>query len=433
MKRSLIFFFFLLLFSYCEKVENTSPATIPDNSRHKSGEVNLHGTVNAAGTAIQPLLSKKAVRPKKNNKKKSYTHDNLQKLKEPVSAGRNSDSLFISRLKYLRANGIEPDLNEPASKNYLFPPIDNRKFPSMITLSHESFLKVDFDNDILDYTDRFYTNGIKIEIISPGLQMNPLSRLMLPYRGSGTNYYGLSLVQNMFTPSTTKTGGILYGDRPYAAYMYIGSFKITNDPAHRFRQTSELDAGIIGPNSYGEWVQRSFHDAVPTNNEPLGWEYQVQNDLVLNYTIAYEKGILSQKYFEVLLASTGNAGTLYTNLAGGIQLRAGWLNPFFANLGIAKKQALRDADLRKIQFFFFIKGSGKLVGYDATLQGGLFNNSSSYTLPSDEISRVVFQTSGGVSFTCNGIRLDVEQFVLSPEFKDGWWHKWVHVGLTFCL
>ncbi|MCX6269097.1 MAG: lipid A deacylase LpxR family protein [Bacteroidetes bacterium] len=344
---------------------------------------------------------------------------------------RSSDSLFISRLKYLRSGSIEPDLNEPVSRNYLFSPVDNRKFPSMITLSRESFLQVDFDNDILDYTDRFYTNGIRIKLISPVFQMNPLSRLTIPYRGSGTNYYGLSLVQNMFTPSTTKTGGILYGDRPYAAYLYLGSFKITNDPVKNFRQTSELDIGIIGPNSYGEWVQRSFHDAVPTNNEPLGWEYQVQNDIIVNYSISYEKGVFNGKNFDFLLSSTGNVGTLYTNFSAGGQIRTGWFNPYFANLGVAKKRALHEAGLRKTQFFFFIKGSGKLVGYDATLQGGMFNTSSSYVLPASGISRLVFQGSGGFSFSRNGIRIDLEQFILSPEFQHGWWHKWVHVALSF--
>ena len=74
-----------------------------------------------------------------------------------------------------------------------------------------------------------------------------------------------------------------------------------------------------------------------------------------------------------------------------------------------------------------------MVGYDATLEGGLLNRTSSYTMPGREISRVVFQGSGGISWSCNGFRLDVEQFLLSPEFHNGWWHKWVHVALGFSL
>jgi hypothetical protein len=426
MKRSLAFFFFLLLFSHCDNFENRHLTIMP-------GKEGINGTASIQGKGPSdvsnnlPVTEKKEIRQKKKPRKKEG--------KKPVQVTfiRKSDSLFISHLRNLQSKGVEPDLNEPVSREYLFSPVGNQKFPSLITLSRESFIRVNFDNDILDYTDRFYTNGIKIEIISPGLQMNPLRKLMVPYWGSGTNYYGLSLVQNMFTPSTTKTGGILYGDRPYAAYLYVGTFKITNDPDHRFRQTSELDAGIIGPTSYGEWVQRKFHNAVPTNNEPLGWEFQVQNDLVLNYTLTYEKGVFPARNFDFLLSSSASAGTLYTNITGGAQVRAGWFNPYFANLGVAKKQFLREAGLKKIQFFFFIKGSGKLVGYDATLQGGLFNQSSHYTLAAGNISRVVFQSSGGLSFSWNGIRLDVEQFMLSPEFQGGLWHKWVHVALTFCL
>ncbi len=303
----------------------------------------------------------------------------------------------------------------------------------MIRLSQESFLKVGFDNDILDYTDRFYTNGLRVDLILPALQANPLGKIMLPYWGSAMNYYGLTLCQNMYTPSTTKTGGILYGDRPYAAYLYLGSFRISNDTLRQIRQTSEIWIGVIGPSSYGEWVQRSFHNSVPTNNEPLGWEYQIQNDLVLNYNLSLEKGIVSRRNFDFTVCAAGSLGTLYTNIGGGFQFRAGWLNPYFSNLGIARKERLREDGLRRSQLFVFVRGSGKAVGYDASLQGGMFNKSSVYTLPSGEISRIVFQTSAGLSVNYGGIRLDIEQYLLSPEFHEGWWHKWIHIGLTFCL
>jgi hypothetical protein len=114
-------------------------------------------------------------------------------------------------------------------------------------------------------------------------------------------------------------------------------------------------------------------------------------------------------------------------------VRAGWLNPYFANLGIARKKALHEAGLRKVQFFLYLKGSERLVGYDATLQGGLFNKSSVYTIPGKDVSRAVFEGSAGLTLSLNGIRLDVEQFMLSPEFNGGQWHRWVHVGVTFGL
>ena len=433
MKQKLGFFFFLLIFIQCSNDDKRSLSFLPDVGQIKTMPGNrsltnkqphFTGALNSSETKTSSTYHrKKRIKQLKNN----------DSVKVAEISRENNDSIFISRLNFLISNRLELDLNEPVSKNFLFSAIGTLKSPSLITVSNESFLTVNFDNDILDYTDRFYTNGIKIDLIAPGLRMNPLGWAMIPYWGSGKNYYGITVVQNMYTPSTTKIGGILYGDRPYSAYLYLGSFKITLDPDHTFRQTSELDIGIIGPKSYGEWVQSSFHKSIPTNNEPLGWEYQIRNDLVLNYSIKMEKGIWSRKNVDVLLSSCGEVGTLYTNLSGGFQFRAGWLNPFFSNMGVAKKVALKEKGLRKFQFIFFIKGSGKIVGYDATLEGGLFNRSSAYTLPAREISRVLLQSSSGISVSYNGFRIDLEQFVLSPDFHNGWWHKWVHLSLAFCL
>ena len=428
MKKGLIFFSLLALFSQCDPDVHVRPALTEGYGKNFGGNEGR----GSGGTQEQPSLtrppSKQAHRPKKKRVRQRQVSPVAQQV--PVT---RRDSIFTAHLDYLRSNRIEADPGEPVNIERLSKPSANGAFPSMITLSRESFLRISFDNDILDYTDRFYTNGIRIEIIAPGLRSNPLTRLLVPFRGNGTNHYGLAIVQNMYTPSTTKIGGILYGDRPYAAYLYVGSFKISSDPVSHYRQTSSIDLGIIGPNSYGEWVQRTFHNSVPTNDEPLGWEYQVQNDAVINYDVALEKGLVNEKHIEVIATGSGCLGTLYTNLAAGVQFRGGLLNPYFSNLGVARKSVLTRQGLRRVQCFFFVKGTGRLVGYDATLQGGMFNHSSVYLIPGSQVSRAVFQGSGGLSLSFDGIRLDLEQFLLSPEFRNGWWHKWVHVGITFAL
>ena len=343
------------------------------------------------------------------------------------------DSTVLRQVELLRRQTEEIDLNEPLNRNFLLSTMDEDFPVHLIACGKDRILKINFDNDIIDYTDRFYTNGIRIDYTAPVFQKNPLSKLMVPYWSQATNYYGISIVQNMYTPSTTKVGGILYDDRPYAAYLYFGSFKITNDPAHSFRQTGEIDIGIIGPYSFGDWVQTAFHKTVPSNNEPLGWEYQIQNDVILNYQLSFEKGVIKTRALDLNLNAGGSLGTLYTNMTGGFQFRTGWLNPYFVNLGIARKSSLERMHLHKTQCFFFIKGSTKLVGYDATLQGGLFNRTSVYTISTENINRFIFQSSAGISFSHRGIRFDLEQFFLSPEYTTGIWHKWVHFGLSFCL
>jgi hypothetical protein len=341
------------------------------------------------------------------------------------------DTAVIRKLIRLRSSELEIDLREPVSRAYLFSPVENEDFESMILLSQDRSIKINFDNDILDNTDRYYTNGIRFDFISPYLRRALLSYLMVPYWGKGINYYGISICQNMYTPSTTKIGGILYGDRPYAAYLFIGGFKISNDPERKFRQTTEIDLGVIGPSSYGDFVQKSFHSSVPTNNEPLGWEYQIQDDLVLNYNLSYEKGIISSRTMDLNLNAFGALGSLYTNMGGGLQFRAGKINSYFGSYGYSGSLAKKAKRYSKFQAFVFVTSQGKVVGYDATLEGGMFNKSSIYTLKSADLYRLVYQGTLGLTLAYAGFRFDVEQFLLSPEFHGCGWHKWVHIGVTF--
>jgi hypothetical protein len=432
MQRCLKFIILILFFAGCqEKPDPVKPGRVAMHPPKISGTQGKQAGEHHE-TIQEQVKQESAPVPKKAGRRKA------RRVPVPVAlpgipSPRQTDTLPVSRIRALEKAGIDIDLSEPLNQQFLSSPERNGTFPSMIMLSRETFLGIGFDNDILDYTDRFYTNGIRIDIIGRAFASNPLSRLLLPYWSGGSNYYGISVIQNMYTPSTTKLGGILYGDRPYAAYLLLGSFKITNDPVHRFRQSSTIELGIIGPYSFGEWVQRSFHNAVPTNNEPLGWEYQVQNDLVAGYSVMLEKGIVNKRNIDFNLVSTGSLGTLHTNMTGGFLFRCGWMNPYFSNLGIARREKLRADGLRQTQFLFFVKGSAKLVGYDATLQGGMINQTSVYTIPAEHINRLVCQTSAGISISYRGTRLEVEQFLLSPEFVKADWHKWVHIGLFFAL
>jgi lipid A 3-O-deacylase len=343
------------------------------------------------------------------------------------------DSLVVVKINRLKNEDTELDLSEPLSMNFLFSGNESPLSKKYIALGRERYLKINFDNDIFDNTDRYYTNGIRIDIISPFLKSMPLNYVMIPYWRAAINYYGICIVQNMYTPSTTKVGGILRGDRPYAASLYLGSYKISNDPIYRYRQTSELDIGIIGPSSLGGVVQKSFHEAVPTNNEPLGWVYQIRNDLILNYTFKAEKGIISGRNFEMNCNGEAALGTQFTHIGGGMTVRAGIFNPYFANLGVQKSSAARKQDLRNFQAYFYTDLATSFIGYDATLEGGMFNHSSVYTLTGKSISRIVAEGCAGIAVVAGGIRLDVGQYILSPEFHGGMWHHWVHAGLTFSL
>lgn len=74
-----------------------------------------------------------------------------------------------------------------------------------------------------------------------------------------------------------------------------------------------------------------------------------------------------------------------------------------------------------------------MIGYDATLQGGLFNKSSPYTIPSSDITRVTFQNNYGLVIIIHKINFEYFQSLLTKEFESGKFHRWggMRVAISF--
>jgi hypothetical protein len=124
---------------------------------------------------------------------------------------------------------------------------EDEAFYAISYTSTNRYIGVNFDNDIFNNTDYYYTNGFRIDYVTPIFASSPLSFSMLPYRKYSMNYHGMTIVQNMYTPTNPDVSLVLDGDRPFSAYLYLGHFKNTLSNDHKYRQYSELDIGLIGP------------------------------------------------------------------------------------------------------------------------------------------------------------------------------------------
>jgi len=138
--------------------------------------------------------------------------------------------------------------------------------------------------------------------------------------------------------------------------------------------------------------------------------------------------LLNTKYFEVTGISEIRAGTLYSDFSIGSMLRLGWMQPYFSNLGTTRKK-----DARKVQFYFYAKGKIKAVAYNATMQGGIINRNSIYTIPADDIERLVGQAYYGIVFAYKRLGLEYSRAIVSPEFKNGLVHEWGRIGINVCF
>jgi hypothetical protein len=135
----------------------------------------------------------------------------------------------------------------------------------------------------------------------------------------------------------------------------------------------------------------------------LGWHNQIKNDAAVDYQVNYERAFLSWKdHLSLSSYMSARLGTLSTKASVGAVAMIGNFNDAFTVNHLNKK---------KFQFYVYDFPAVSAIGYDATLQGGLFDRSSVYTIvlifkrlyleyyqsgPTQEFSTSVYHKSGGL-------------------------------------
>lgn len=290
-------------------------------------------------------------------------------------------------------------------------------------MGSERYFRINYENDFFAMSDEYYTQGVNIELVTPAFKKFPLTRLLyrnkhLPMRA------GIALEHQGFTPSNILTGEVLQGDRPYSSSLMLKTFSIVSNPYTNHRIVTQLSLGVIGPWAMGKEIQIALHEKINPDKVPIGWKNQVHNDAIVNYQIDYEHGLFVKRNLMVTAKGGARAGTYNTRLSSGMTIVAGLFdNPFkFVN-----------SRERNFQIYLYTEPQVHLIVYDATLQGGLFNDRNPYTLDRDEISRIVFQQNAGLAIKVKGFMLEYSQTLMTKEFKSGKTHSWgsVRAALSF--
>ncbi len=284
--------------------------------------------------------------------------------------------------------------------------IDNTA--SFRDLKTERYFRFNYDNDYFASRDQDYTQGYNFELVSPAMRLNPINRLLLQPKHSETQY-GISIEHIGFTPFNIGSAQIQYGDRPFAAAIMLKSFAIATDTVHQSRLVSSLNLGLIGPGAFGKEMQVGIHKATG-NTIPQGWQHQIRNDLVLNYEVSYEKQVF--RYRNLLSLQTNTTlrlGTLFTNASIGFNTTFGIINAPFTSLKTKKKFAL----------YGYTQPLLNIIGYVATLQGGLLNTKSPYTIADREIERLTGQVNYGMVLQTRTLFLECSRVMITREFESG--------------
>jgi lipid A 3-O-deacylase len=286
----------------------------------------------------------------------------------------------------------------------------------------------DFANDFFFATDYYFTQGIALDWASPALARSPANYLLPKGPIGGVRTHGMRLRYDGFTPRNINEARIRVGDRPYAAYFYVSLYRTSNQAEKRQRLTTALELGYIGPAAGGKFIQTRIHK-LANFTTPRGWDNQVRADAVLGYRVAYEKQLLALgRAVEGIGTAEASLSTLYTYAEVGGLLRVGHFTPYFANPVLGPTPSASSW-----QCYGQATVSGRLVGYDATLQGGVFDRSSPYTIAASQVQRTVLRSTGGVVVTHSGLSYSATAVYVRPEFAGGHSHRWgvLSVARTF--
>ncbi len=280
-----------------------------------------------------------------------------------------------------------------------------------------------WSNDFEYQTDYYYTNGFSFELFAPWIKDNPVNSMLLSYSSKDVVLFGFTLLQDIYTPKAKfYIHDQLNGDRPFASYILFGAKKISYNKGARIKLYSELQVGVLGPAALGEEVQNGIHKLLPTSGEVNGWENQISNSLMINYSASIGKTLTITKWFEASGIFSSQLGLPFTNAGLGLHVRVGMFNSFPAGFEFLSK--------REWEVFFTLSAEEKIIGYNATLQGGLFSKSV-YTL--QQINRFVGYASLGFTVIYKGVKLEYVQHFNTPEFSNSLYHSWGYLLFKFRL
>jgi lipid A 3-O-deacylase len=281
-------------------------------------------------------------------------------------------------------------------------------------LGSDIYIRINYENDFFAMSDEYYSQGINLEFAAPAIQKFPLAKLLFRNKYLPT-LTGIALEHQGFTPTNILTGDVLKNDRPYSSSLMLKTFSVVSNPHTNHRLATQFSLGVMGPWAMGKEIQIAIHEKINPDKVPKGWKNQVHNDVIINYKIYYEHGLWIKRNFIVTAKSGGSLGTYITRLNSSFVFMGGIFdNPFqFATT--------RD---KNFQIYLYAEPQLNLIVFDATLQGGVFNDRNPYTLDRNEISRLVFQQNAGLVIKIEDFTLEYSQTVMTREFKTGSPHSW---------
>ena len=286
-------------------------------------------------------------------------------------------------------------------------------------------VRASFDNDLFAGTDQYYTNGIRLDLVSPPDEMPWIGRQArdrIGYLFADTNadtwYTTFSFNQEMYTPQDLTLRMPDPDDRPYAGYLHASlGLAAESDRALR---TLALDFGVVGRMAQADDAQRLVHDTI-AGDDPVGWSHQLRNEpgvrLIYEHRGRYndltDLGLLGLK-LDYSTGYGGSLGNVNTSVSAGATLRIsdGTTSRFGPDRIHPVVAAPALWDTSTFDWYVFAGIEGRAVARDIFLEGNTFRNSRNV-----EAHRLVADMQMGFAMKYKALEVAYTHIVRTPEFR----------------
>ncbi|MFK8027781.1 MAG: lipid A-modifier LpxR family protein [Gammaproteobacteria bacterium] len=276
-------------------------------------------------------------------------------------------------------------------------------------------------------TDRFYSNGFEAQIrcntdVEDENSHSNYAYQSLNWLNANTNFVriskGVKLGQKIYTSSDlTQTEDEIdtSRDRPYAGWTYASLFYEAETLQDKYLR-HEFSLGCVGPCSQADNIQTEWHELLGFV-EPEGWDLQIKNQLALQYFLEYKTNRYEIfPYISLHPRYKVSLGTIFNDLSFGGEFI----------VGDKSNEAVTNPShqYKKWDWQIFLHNDIKLVAFNGTLEGSIFNDSSPHTV---NPSRVVLENGIGVRLNYNNQYSFQYRFIgRSTENEEQDWKFWDH-------
>lgn len=301
-------------------------------------------------------------------------------------------------------------------------------FWGSFAVEHGSWTLVSENDKYFAGTDRHYTNGFKFIWLGETTLhrsqefLKRVASTIPTLRGIEAQQrykIGLTLGQEIFTPTNTATAAFLPNDRPYAGWLYASMMAQAQERDSSLLRVVEVSIGIVGPSALGEQAQNGWHDVINVPHAQ-GWANQLHDEpgLILSWERRYRLYTISvgpDHIFDLIGRARLTLGNVHTHLATGFMVRAGWNLPHDFGTDLIRPAGGGMANAGRARTFgayTYLSAEGRAVARNIFLDGNTWRSSHS-------VSKLPFMgdVSAGFVLAWPRFQLTYTQDYRTKEFR----------------